>query len=221
MTVPPLRIAHRGMPRRERENTLPSFSAALSAGADGIELDVHATSDGTVVVHHDAQLPGDVSIARTSWRDLRRAAQGARIEIPTLASVCELVGERAELFVEIKGAEIEREVVAVLRGHRGPSAIHSFDHAAIARLARRDGSLRLGLLFEERVPDVAAMLAANGARDAWPHYSVVDGPLLEAVHGAGGRVIAWTVNDSRDIARLSKLGVDGLCTDDVTLVGGP
>ena len=221
MTVPPLRIAHRGMPHRERENTLPSFSAALSAGADGIELDVHATSDGTVVVHHDAQLAGGVSIARTSWHDLRRAAQSARIEIPTLASVCELVGERAELFVEIKGAEIEREVVAVLRGHRGLSAIHSFDHAAIARLARLDGSLRLGLLFEERVPDVAAMLAANGARDAWPHYSVVDGPLLAAVHGAGGRVIAWTVNDSRDIARLSKLGVDGLCTDDVTLVGGP
>ena len=50
----PLRIAHRGMPRRLRENTLPSFAAALAAGADGIELDVHATSDGVVVVHHDA-----------------------------------------------------------------------------------------------------------------------------------------------------------------------
>ena len=208
------------MPRRERENTLPSFSAALSAGADGIELDVHATADGVVVVHHDAQVEGGVSIAKSSWRDLRRVANDARLEIPTLASVCELVGERAELFVEIKGAEIERHVVAVLRGHRGPSAIHSFDHEAIARLARLDGTLRLGLLFEERVPDVAAMLAAHGARDAWPHYSVVDRPLLESAHGAGGRVIAWTVNDRRDIARLAALGVDGLCTDDVTLVGG-
>ena len=107
----------------------------------------------------------------------------------------------------------------MLSRHRGPSAIHSFDHAAIARLARLDGTLRLGLLFEERVPDVAAMLAANGARDAWPHRSVVDGPLVEAVHGAGGRVIPWTVNDRSEIARLSALGVDGLCTDDVTLVG--
>ena len=208
------------MPRRERENTLPSFEAALCAGADGIELDVHATADGVVVVHHDAQLQGGVSISRASWRELRSAAD-AHVEIPTLASVCELVGERAELFVEIKGAEIERQVVSVLRGHRGRSAIHSFDHAAIARLARLDGSLRLGLLFEERVPDVAAMLAAHGARDAWPHHSVVDGALLEAVHGIGGRVIAWTVNDRREIARLSALGVDGLCTDDVALVGGP
>jgi glycerophosphoryl diester phosphodiesterase len=219
VTARPLRIAHRGMPRRERENTLPSFAAALSAGADGIELDVHATADGVVVVHHDAQAVGGVSIARTSWRELRRAAEDARVEIPTLASVCELVGDQAELFVEIKGAEIERQVVAVLRGHPGMSAIHSFDHAAIARLARLDGRLRLGLLFEKRVPDVGAMLAAHGARDAWPHHCVVDGPLVDAVHGAGGRTIAWTVNDSRDIARLSALGVDGLCTDDVTLVG--
>ena len=208
------------MPRRERENTLPSFSAALAAGADGIELDVHATADGVVVVHHDAQLHGGVSIARTSWQELRRAAEVVRVEVPTLASVCELVGDRVELFVEIKGAGIERQVVDVLRGHRGKSAIHSFDHAAIARLARLDGTLRLGLLFEERVPDVAAMLAACGAMDAWPHHSLVDRPLVEAVHRAGGRVIAWTVNDRTDIERLSALGVDGLCTDDVTLVGG-
>ena len=208
------------MPRRERENTLPSFAAALEAGADGIELDVHATADGVVVVHHDAQLRGGVSIARTSWRELRSAAEHARVEIPTLASVCDLVGERAELFVEIKGTGIEQQVVAVLRDHRGPNAIHSFDHAAIARLAGFDGRLRLGLLFEERVPDVAAMLAASGAKDAWPEHRIADGPLVEAVHGAGGRVIAWTVNDRRAIARLSALGVDGVCTDDVTLVGG-
>jgi glycerophosphoryl diester phosphodiesterase len=220
MTFAPLRIAHRGMPRRERENSLPSFAAALAAGADGIELDVHATADGVVVVHHDARLAGGISIAHTAWRELRRVADDARLGIPTLASVCELVGERAELFVEIKGPEIEREVAEVLRGFRGRSAIHSFDHATIARLAGLDRTLRLGLLFEERVPDVAAMLAASGASDAWPHYSLVDDSLVQAVHGAGGRVIAWTVNDRTDIERLSALGVDGLCTDDVTLVVG-
>ena len=207
------------MPRRVRENTLPSFSAALSAGADGIELDVHATADGVVVVHHDARLAGGVSIADTRWSELRAAADAALVEIPTLASVCDLVGDRAELFVEIKGAAIERRVLEVLREHRGRSAIHSFDHAAIARLARLDEGVRLGLLFEERVPDVAAMLKGRGATDAWPHHSVVDGRLVEAVHTAGGRVIAWTVNDPRDVERLSALDVDGLCTDDVTLVG--
>ena len=222
MPVSPLRIAHRGMPRRERENTLPSFAAALSAGADGIELDVHATADGVVVVHHDAQVEGDVSIARTSWRELRRAADEARVEIPTLASVCALVGERAELFVEIKGAEIERQVVAVLNGHRGPSAIHSFDHAAIARLARLDRTPFVSACCSRIECRTSPRCSPRTAPGTPGHiYSVVDRPLVDAVHGAGGRVIAWTVNDRRDVARLSALGVDGLCTDDVTLVGGP
>jgi glycerophosphoryl diester phosphodiesterase len=215
----PLRIAHRGMPRRLRENTLPSFAAALAAGADGIELDVHATADGVVVVHHDPHVAGGMAIARTTWRELRRNAADSGIEIPTLAEVCDLVHDRAELFVEIKGPGIEREVAAELAGHRGTSAIHSFDHLTIRRLSQLDRRLRLGLLFEEHVADVATMLRANGAHDAWPHYAVVDAPLVDAVHAAGGRVIAWTVNEPEELARLGALGVDGLCTDDVSLIG--
>src|SRR3954463_10742168 len=109
MLRPPLRIAHRGMPRRERENTLPSFAAALAAGAQGIELDVHATLDGMVVVHHDAITREGVEIAGVRWRDLQNA-EGDALEatpIPSLAAVCELVAERVELFVEIKGSGIE------------------------------------------------------------------------------------------------------------------
>jgi glycerophosphoryl diester phosphodiesterase len=218
MTVTPLRIAHRGMPRRERENTLPSFAAAIAAGADGIELDVHSTADGVVVVHHDPVIPGGMAIASTGWRDLQHEASVHDVQVPTLAEVCDLVEDHVELFVEIKGSGIERQVVAALAGHRGPSAIHSFDHDAISRLSALDRRLRLGLLFEERPPDVTSILAAAGATDAWPHHTLVDGALVDAVHRMGGRVIAWTVNNQRDIARLAALGVDGLCTDDVMLV---
>ena len=218
MAVPPLRIAHRGMPRRARENTLLSFETALAEDADGIELDVHATADGVVVVHHDPQLRGGLDIGSTSWDAVRNAATAVDIAIPTLADVCELVDDRVELFVEIKGAGIERAVRSVLSSHRGRSAIHSFDWATISRLSKLDRRLRLGLLFEARVPDVAATLAAHGALDAWPHHSLVDAPLVDAVHDMGGRVIAWTANARPDIERLTALGVDGICTDDVTLV---
>jgi glycerophosphoryl diester phosphodiesterase len=218
MALSPLRIAHRGMPRRALENTLLSFEAALAEGADGIELDVHATADGVVVVHHDPQLGGGHDIATSSWADVRRFARDVGVDVPTLADVCALVGDRVELFVEIKGAGIERLVRSVLASHRGRSAMHSFDWEAIARLARLDRHLRLGLLFDQREPDVAALLAAHGAVDAWPHHSLVDPPMVRTVHAAGGRVIAWTVNAHRDVERLTALGVDGICTDDVTLV---
>jgi glycerophosphoryl diester phosphodiesterase len=206
------------MPRRARENTLPSFAAALEAGADGIELDVHATADGVVVVHHDPIIPGGPEIARTDWNPLRRAAESRGIQIPTLDAVCDLVADRVELFVEIKGAGIEEEVLRALAPHRGRHAIHSFDHGTIARLARRAETPRLGLLWEHFVPDVSALLASHGARDAWPHHSLVNEKMVAAVHGAGGRLIAWTANTGADIARLTSLRVDGICTDDVTLV---
>jgi glycerophosphoryl diester phosphodiesterase len=210
------------MPWRERENTLPSFAAALAAGAQGIELDVHATADGVAVVHHDPVTSTGVEITGTRWSDLNPdggAASGAS-GIPSLASVCDLVARRAELFVEIKGEGIEEAVTAVLHGRPGTFAIHSFDHAAIGRLARARAPYRLGLLLEDPVADAVQLLAEYGARDAWPHKSLIDQPLVERVQRSGGRVIAWTVNSVSDARRLAAYGVDGICTDDVTLLDG-
>ena len=64
----PLRIAHRGMPFQALENTLVSFQRALDLGADGLELDVHATADGEIVIHHDAMLASGPAIAKASGR---------------------------------------------------------------------------------------------------------------------------------------------------------
>ena len=210
----PLRIAHRGMPRLARENTLPSFALALEAGADGIELDVHATRDGVVVVHHDSVVSGGLSIADRTFAELRSATGAA---VPTLAEVCELVAGRAELFVEVKGRDIEQQVLEVMGSYTGSFAIHSFDHALIARLHRVDDTIRLGVLFEELRGDVAAVMAATGARDVWPHAPLVTEALVEVVHAADGRVITWTVNTATDAERLVALGVDGLCGDDVRI----
>lgn len=214
----PLRIAHRGMPRLARENTLPSFALALEAGADGIELDVHATRDGVVVVHHDPEIAEGLVIAEQTLAAIRSASNAA---VPSLAEVCELVAGRAELFVEIKGTGIGQQVLDVLRQYDGSFAIHSFDHALIARLHRVDDTVRLGVLFEDATPDVAALMTATGARDVWPHAPLVAAALVETVHAAGGRVIAWTVNTATEAERLAALGVDGLCGDDVRIFPAP
>ena len=72
------------MPRLARENTLPSFQLAMDAGADGLELDVHATSDGVVVVHHDAELPDGRAISSFTLAELRRHEAAPGVPIPTL-----------------------------------------------------------------------------------------------------------------------------------------
>ncbi|MDB4884255.1 MAG: glycerophosphoryl diester phosphodiesterase [Gemmatimonadetes bacterium] len=217
MSAPPLRIAHRGMPRRLRENTLPSFAAAIAAGAQGIELDVHATADDVVVVHHDAILRGS-EIRRTQWSALSARELAAGVRAPTLREVCQLVSGSVELFVEVKGAGIEVLVVEAMKDYEGTAAIHSFDHAMIGRLARLDVPHRLGLLFEDDATHARNSMRELGALDVWPHHSLVTERLIDDVHAAGGRVIPWTVNDAVLARGLASLGVDGLCTDDVTIL---
>src|SRR5213594_1556334 len=108
------RVAHRGSPRERLENTLPSFLLALERGADAVELDTHVTSDGVVVVHHDDVVQRR-AIARTSWRELSEIDLGSGARIPRLPDVLDAIGDRATVYIELKGAHIEDVVIAVTR----------------------------------------------------------------------------------------------------------
>ncbi|HET9685318.1 MAG TPA: glycerophosphodiester phosphodiesterase [Gemmatimonadaceae bacterium] len=214
----PLRIAHRGMPRLATENTLRSFALALDAGADGLELDVHATRDGVVVVHHDPALPDGTVIAASAAADVLDREITPGVRVPTLVELCDMVCGRAELFVEVKGEGIESLVLAALHEYEGGYAIHSFDHALIARMHALAPALRLGVLFEDRAPDLPALLGRTGARDVWPHAPLVTPALVTQAHAMGARVIPWTINTSVEAQRLAALGVDALCGDDVRML---
>jgi glycerophosphoryl diester phosphodiesterase len=201
----------------------------LELGADGIELDVHATRDGVVVVHHDP-IPRAVSaqprlagraIADLTYDQLRTFSVSPGVGIPTLADVLSLVGRAATVYVELKGAGIERDTIDVIRGGDARCAIHSFDHAAIVRAGTIAPEIRRGLLFSRRPRDPAAALRAADARDAWPEWPLVDAAFVASVRRVDGTVIAWTVNDSAVARRLASMGVDGICTDDLRTVGRP
>ena len=76
-----------------------------------------------------------------------------------------------------------------------------------------------GILFDSAPRDVVGDMHHTGARDVWPKWTLINRSLVDTVHNAGGRVIAWTVNTRDAIDRLTLMGVDGICTDDVRLLG--
>lgn len=209
-------IAHRGMPREHPENTLPGFALALETGVHGIELDVHATGDGVVVVHHDPVVAGPPDgstqrIAALPLDELRTLESGRAI--PSLAEVLSLVAGRARVYVEVKAPGIEDLVIDLVRPRAEWCAVHSFDHRIIAAMRRAAPALHCGVLMSSYLVHPLAPLEDTGAVDLWQHWSMIDEPLVAQVHAEGGRVIAWTVNDAATARTLRGWGVDGICTD--------
>ncbi len=216
-------IAHRGASRERPENTLAAFLRAVELRADGVELDVHRTADGVLVVHHDpvpaaspsAELAG-VPIASLTAEQL--ATFQVRGEpIPTLDAVVKGVGRSLTIYCELKGAGTAAPASTLLAATATRAAVHAFDHRQIATARQVAPGLARGVLESSYHVDPTWPLASVDARDLWQQWEMIDQALVEAVHARGGRVVAWTVDGAREMAALAALGVDALCTDDVAL----
>lgn len=200
---------------------MPAFLAAIAAGAEGIELDVHAAADGALFVHHDfvprvagAALP--INMLESSHVSRIELAPG--VTIPRLDDVLGEIGGLVILFIEVKAAAIEPEVVRCLRRHPGSvdrHAVHSFDHRVARAMAGLLPSLRTGVLQSSYAVDSCAVMRAAGAADLWQRLEFIDQALVSGVRACGGRVIAWTSNDPAQWDELSRIGVDAICTDRV------
>ena len=190
---------------------------AIELGAEAIELDVHGTSDGTVVVHHDPTVNApDLAtraIAELSYTELRNFRLGEGVEIPTLAAVLDAVGTDATVYVEIKARSIEPLVVRIIREHNARCAVHSFDHRIVKTVKSIFPAVRTGVLQVARHVDPVASLVATGAEDLWQEVSFIDEELVARAHSLNAKVIAWTADDADQWETLRLIGVDGICTN--------
>ena len=219
----PERISHRGAHQTLPENSVPAFLRAIELGADAIELDVHGTRDGALVIHHDAEVNGPAAprrpIADLTLAELTAYKLRDDVEIPTLSAVLTAIGTSAFVYVEIKAPDIEPLVTRCIRESDARAAIHSFDHRIVKNVKTIFPALRTGVLEVSRHIDPALSLTATGAEDLWQDVSFIDEELVARVHSVNGRVIAWTANDANQWETLRRIGVDGICTDRIAELG--
>jgi glycerophosphoryl diester phosphodiesterase len=221
----PEAIAHRGVRDRYPENSLPAFIAAVDEGADEVELDVHTTRDGVIVVHHDPHLSRESTsplagraIAALDYDELSSFELQPGVFLPTLDEVLDAIVPRVKIYVEIKAPNIEVLVAAALAKIADAAeycAVHSFDHRIVRRFRELAPTIPGGILIVAYPIDAALLLRSADARDFWQACEFIDADLVKSIHGAGGRVIAWTGNDEAEWKRLNAAGVDGICTDRV------
>ncbi|HUF85220.1 MAG TPA: glycerophosphodiester phosphodiesterase [Acidimicrobiia bacterium] len=219
-------LAHRGACRVAQENTLAAFSAAAALGADGVELDVHRSADGVLVVHHDADAPGIGVLAEHSAAAIRRT-------LPYVPTLEEALDACAGLLVNIEVKNLPgdadfdhddraaKELVELLhaRDRRDDVLISSFNLATIDRVRTRDPKLPTGFLTLLGFDPLAGAAVANDHGHAAVHPDVrsLPGPAAAAVatqaHDLGLTVNVWTVDDPNEIRRLAAAGVDGIVTN--------
>lgn len=215
MASPPLVIAHRGASRRALENTLAAFRAAGPLGADAVELDVHATLDGELVVHHDPSVLG-LPIAQARARDVLALPLANGEPMPTLAQALAELGA-LKVFVEVKvlDPKWDDRLLEVL--DRGPNpagyAVHSFAFHVVRRLKEQHPDLSCGILSEVPTRSPRQTLTDAGADTLWQERATLDETLVRMVHDLGSKIIVWTADDARDIERFARWGVDGICTN--------
>jgi len=216
--VKPLVIAHRGASSIALENSLAAFRAAAGQGADGVELDVHATLDGELVVHHDPSILG-LPIAQARARDIAELRLANGEPIPTLQQALAVIGPKLRVFVEVKVLDPRWDDRLLETLDTGPNpagyAVHSFAADVVRRLGEKRPSLPRGILSEVQTKSPRQTLVDAAARTLWQERSTLDEALVETVHelGGGASIIAWTVDNPADMESLVRWGVDGICTN--------
>lgn len=231
----PLVAAHRGGALLWPENSLTAFRGALALGVDSLELDVHLTRDGEVVVLHDPTLERTTT-GRGAVRELAGAelagitVKGTTEPLPRLGDVLALLKpSRAGLLLEIKVgvnraryAGIEEKVLAPLgaAGLLARTTIMAFEWDALERLRALSPAVRLtGLLSPrgaERIGGVRAAverLRAIGANDLGIERTLLSPETVAAARAAGLTIGVWTVNDPEELRRTLAVGVDYVTTD--------
>ena len=212
----PLAIAHRGASAREVENSLAAFRMARSLGADAVELDIHSTVDGALVVHHDEMI-GKHHVAHCALREIRdhRLANGEAV--PILADALANIVPAMIAFVEVKSLapRWDANLFAAIdgSGHADKVQLHSFDHRIIRRLGTTRPDIARGVLSASYPVRPVRLMEDADASALWQHEQLIDEALVAAVHEAQGAVYAWTVDDPLEMTHLLQLGVDGLCSN--------
>jgi glycerophosphoryl diester phosphodiesterase len=226
-----LNIAHRGASALAPENTIAAFERAVELGAGVIELDLHMSQDGELVVIHDDTLDrttdGSGPVHQRSLAELMRLDAGrwfgqgfAGQRIPRLDEVLDRFAGKVPLALEIKAGStffpgIEEKVVSALRERAAidHAAVASFDHYALRRLKEIEPTIRTAALLVGRPVSLSALAGPAKADGLALEASFVTKTEVEACRAAGLQIVVWVVNDPAQMRHFISLGVDGIITD--------
>jgi glycerophosphoryl diester phosphodiesterase len=219
----PCIIGHRGAAGHMPENTIVSFRKAFELGVHGIELDVHLSADGHVVVFHDETLNrmtnGLGAISNYTLADLKKLTIDKTHEMPTLAEVFNECPNEILINIEIKDARATQAVVHLIseqiKSGRSDSNIlvSSFDWNMLKLVRAMNFDIQLGVLTEKNIDQAIDFAEKIQALSIHPNHQYLTAENTKRIKEHGFEIHTWTVNEYSDIDRIKILNVDAIITD--------
>lgn len=225
-------IAHRGSAGTHPENTFTAYQAAIDAGSDGIEIDVHITKDGELVVLHDATVDRttngggyvkDLSLAEIKQLDAGNwfsdAFTGERI--PTLDEVLNFIAGTDQLLnIELKNVTIayegmEEKVVSLVQKHGlvDQVVLSSFNHISLNKISKRHPEINCAILTLDKQFEPWHYAEAVGVKGIHAHWPKIDLQTIMETEQKSYPVRLYTVNREDVMERVIKEGCDAIITD--------
>ncbi len=215
-------IAHRGFSGKYPENTMLAFRKAIEIGAAGIELDVHETSDGKLVVMHDGDVKrttnGKGFISKMSLEEFQKLDAGQGEHPPLLEDVIVLCKEHGTfLNIEIKARGIQEKIASLVKKHDyvGHVLLSSFLHDQLSAFKKIDPKFQIAAL----IPDLAAKIVMKVITKLFPvdainpFHTACTQSFMDAAKAKNYSIYTWTVDDVHIAKKLAALGVTGIITN--------
>ncbi|MBV4428175.1 glycerophosphodiester phosphodiesterase [Clostridium tyrobutyricum] len=221
-----LNIAHRGFSGKYPENTMMAFRKAVEVGADGIETDLHMTSDGIIVICHDETIDrttnGSGFIKDYTYDEIRKFDAGKGEKIPNLDELLNFMKNKNLLLnLELKNDvvdynNLEKDTINKIYeyGLEKNVIISSFNHQSMKRVKQYDSSIRTGLLYGSPICKPEEYAKQMGADALHPLFSLVmNQDVVHDIKKSGILINVYTVNKEDEMKKLIELGIDGIITN--------
>ncbi len=212
------KIGHRGAKGYEPENTLVSFQKAIDLNVDGVELDVHLSSDGALIVIHDETI--DRTTNGKGFVNQFTASKLKKYGIPTLIEVLDLAKKRCFVNIELKGIGTEKPVVELIEHFSTEKnwnykrfLVSSFDWKMLEEVQLLHPKIRIGVLTEESIEAALAFAKKVNAYSIHPDYRLLTKENVALMQENGFEVYPWTVNSKEDIQKIKSFNINGIISD--------
>ncbi|WDF63870.1 glycerophosphodiester phosphodiesterase [Flavobacterium sp. KACC 22763] len=219
-----LKIAHRGAKAYEPENTLQAFQKALDLNSDGIELDVHLSSDEHIIVIHDETIDrttnGKGLVNDFTLAELKSFLIDGKYQIPTLNEVFNLVDKKCLINIELKGLGTPNKVVSLIEQYISEKnwnynhfIVSSFDWNMLEETSNLNPNIPIGVLTEEDINIALAFAEKIKAKAINPDFNLLNKENVHKMQEKGFLVLPWTVNTEEDIQKVKSYQVNGIISD--------